>query len=137
MEVIAIDIPVQSLEACTYDKLASNSKVFNLNTLEYFLWIHLPEDISRHYELFQVDQIAPNILELENFNQVIKRECRRPWLQVTFKSLDLSIGMHTYRLQLINKCTDDVVSLYFCYIIQNDNPEKPYVYMENARKYLE
>lgn len=129
-----MDIPVQSLESCTYDDISKYSKVINLNTLEYFLWIHIPEDISRNFELFQIDQVSPKLSEITNFKLFVKRDCRKPWLRITSKILDTSVGMHTYRLQFVNRCTDDVVSLYFCYIIQNDNPDKPYVYMDKDRK---
>ena len=44
--------------------------------------------------------------------------------------LNLKSGKHTYRLMFVERYTDTDFSLYFSYIIQDDSPEKPYVYMK-------
>ena len=64
-----------------------------------------------------------------DYYDFIQRNCRRPWIRIDSCILDTSIGQHTYRFQFINRETDDVYSLYLSYIIQDDNPDRPYVYM--------
>lgn len=124
-------IPVFSTEACLYDNLNDNCKIFNSSELEYYLWIKLPSDITRDCELYQIDEILdkPKVLDWQGF---VCREENHPWLRFTFGILKQCIGMHIYRLHFINKYTNDVFSLYFSYIIQNDNPKKPYVYMNTC-----
>ena len=34
-----------------------------------------------------------------------------------------------YKLMMVDRCTDTDFSLYISYFIQDNNPEKPYVYM--------
>lgn len=128
-----MDIPVQSVTACLQGCIASNTPVINLSTLEYFLWIRIPHNIAREYELYQASQSLPKKADIDNFKLFIEQECRKPWLKITSKILDVSVGFHQYELKFINRYTNDIVTLYFAYIIQNDMPEKSYMYMDNER----
>ena len=49
---------IMSLNACTYEMLSKNSKVFNVDTNEYHLWIYLnPEDVRQAYFLGAEEKI--------------------------------------------------------------------------------
>lgn len=124
-------IPLFSLEACDFDDLNLHNKVFNSATVEYYLWIHLPLNMIRDCELFQISEIAPRNKEL-SWNGLVERECDKPWLKVTTSLLDTSVGSHLYKFSFVHRYTNDVVSVYISYTIQNDNPDKPYVYMNKT-----
>lgn len=128
-----LKIPVFSLDACRYDELASNTKTFNKNEIEYYLWVHLPIEDIKDCSLFQVDEIEPQIQEVHS-GSLVEHECNRPWVKIVFRILRDDIGLHIYKLSFINRYTDDVVPLYFSYVIQDDYPFKPYDYMSHFRQ---
>lgn len=128
-----MDINVQQLVACKYDELPQHTPVINAMNIEYYLWIKLPEYIDETYSFFEIQEIQPMHLNLvldERSNR-IKRE-RICWIRIIFQILGLSHGQHIYKLRFVNK-ENDVVTLYFSYIIQNDDVKRPYMYM-NRRK---
>lgn len=127
----SMKVPVFSLVACTFDKLIYNTPIFNQSTVEYFLWVKLPSDIIKDCELYQVDECQPNNREVNWLNS-IERDHNKPWLKITFRIFSNHVGMHIYKLSFINRYTNDVVPLYIAYIIQDDNPDKPYVYMRKS-----
>lgn len=124
-----MQIPVLSVEACHYKDLPCNSKVFNKNTLDYYLWIHLPPEFGREFTLFEMIELQPESKAVKDFFKFIDRQPKRPWIRTITKILNLDIGYHLYRLCFVHDNTGDVASLYFNYTIQDDHPYKPYVYM--------
>ena len=122
--------PENNLEACFYNQLPTYTPVFNLSTIEHFMWVHLPSIcIERCGTLFEISEIVDGKSVEVNIYSTITREGNKPWLRLLSSSLNLSTGQHIYKLSFIDKHTDDVFSLYISYIIQNDNPDKPYIYM--------
>lgn len=124
-----MNIPVFSLNADYIQKYTP--PVVRKYEVEYYLYVHIPEELCKLYKLFQVDSIAPKHCTLP-MNQLIQQECFKPWIRINTAVLDLSIGLHTYKLSMVNTLTNDVVSIYFGYIIQDDDPDKPYVYMKST-----
>lgn len=124
--------PVLYLEATTYDNVLKHSKVLNRRALERYLWVHIPDYLSCSFELYEFYEIQTHLerpLELE----AIERDHQRPWFRIDLAKVDTNAGQHIYRLHLINRFTDDVISLYFCYEIQDDDPAQPYNYMKKIR----
>lgn len=122
------DYPVNIIEACIYKNLPKHTKVWNTDTLEHHTWINVPVELSKSHELFQVDEISSDNIEVD-FTDKIMRECNRPWFKVTTSILNTDPGQHIYKMSFINRFTNDISCLYFSYIIQDDDPEKPYIYM--------
>lgn len=123
-----MDDLVCKLDATTYIGLPKKTKVFNLNTLEHFVWIHLPDKITHDWALFEVLEIVPDRKSV-CYEDIIQRDCGKPWLKVASNELNTNPGQHVYKLSFVNIVNNDVVSLYISYIIQDDNPDKSYVYM--------
>lgn len=122
-------VPVFCVNADSHDKF--HSPVFNKHELEYYLYIHIPVKISRYYELFQLDQLNPNYQSIK-IPGFVHREPRKPWIRVITKALNTDIGLHTFRISMVNRLTNDVVSLYCGYIIQDDFPDRDYIYMTHT-----
>ena len=120
---------IQQLEAVPYKDLSSVTKILNYKTTEYYMWIHLPSEFNTDWTLYEVHELEDN---REIYYNLFYRENCKPWVRFIFEALNKRPGKHIYRLHLVNKKTDDVVSLYFSYVIQDDNPAKPYVYMNNS-----
>ena len=120
---------IMSLESCRYEDLAKYSKVFNINTIEYHLWIYLnPEDV-RDAVFLEAKEIGPNADNSKLYPDTFVRDSQC-WIRANTMWLDTSIGKHTIKLWFVNRYTDTDFSLYVSYYIQDDNPDKPYVYMK-------
>lgn len=128
-----MDMRVFKLEADYYDNIPLHTKVINISTWEYDLWVHFPEEISNACELFQLDEVIPSKKEC-NWLHFIDREPGRPWLKIISGILNKSAGQHIYKLSFIDRDTHDIVAVYFSYIVQDDNPDKPYIYMRRDSK---
>lgn len=117
------------LETIYRDKISSVNKVFRRSEFDSigYLPIHLNIDV-RDYKFVSIYSLNPMNFRLfkEEYNMCL---CRA-WIDVPVTSLDLSIGYHLYTVQLVNIHTNDIANLYFSYTIQNDEPEKPYLYLK-------
>ena len=121
---------ITMLESCRYEDLAKHSKVFNVSVLNYHLWIYLnPEDVRDAYFL-GAEEIGPNANNSTIYPDTFKRESQC-WIRVNTGYIDQKIGKHTLKLSFVDRYTDTDFSLYASYFIQNDNPDKPYVYMNS------
>lgn len=119
---------IMMLEACKYDDLAKHTKVFNKNELEYHLWIYLnPEDVRDAY-FDSAKEIGPDADNSRIYPDTFTRESQC-WIRANTDWLSASPGKHTFKLSMIDRFTDTDFSLYVSFYIQDDNPEKPYVYM--------
>lgn len=124
---------VMSLEACRYEDLAKYSKVFNSNASEYHLWIYLnPEDVRTAY-FIEAKEIGPNADNSRIFPDTFERESQC-WIRVNKNYIGTTPGKHTIKLSFVDRYTDTDFSLYVSYYMQVDDPEKPYVYMEEGKK---
>ena len=106
--------------------LYENSKVFNLQLFGPVLHVQLDPYIHKNFRLMK-------IYHEENCSSVCRYdydELGHPWIDIPVDVLDRCIGLHTYIIEFINVITGDTFYQYFNYTIQNDNPCKPYIYME-------
>lgn len=119
---------IMCLEASIYENLAKHSKVFNKNTLEYHMWIYLdPEDVRTAFFL-GAEEIGPNADNSKIFPDTFTRE-NECWIRANTEYINTLPGKHTLKLKFVDRFTDTDFCLYASYYIQDDNPEKPYVYM--------
>ena len=125
------NIPVCAWYSCAYEELSCNSKVFNVDTLPDVVWIRIPDGCN-------LDAVT-SISELDSTHSVeYTRDACKPWIQVSAKLLDADVGHHVYSILMhhteLYESIDLSVNymLYFSYIIQNDNPDKPYIYMDRT-----
>lgn len=120
--------PTVKINSCAYNKLNENTPVLNKHQIEYNIFIYLEPDICRCLQLFQVDNIDNEEAQEVTTLGFIEREgtC---WLKVKSEALNLEAGQHVYKLSFVDKITNDVIPLFFSYIVQDDNPDKSYVYM--------
>ena len=120
---------IMQLQSCAYKDLAKYSKVFNTMASEYHLWIYLnPDDVRTAY-FIGAEEIGPNADNSRIFPDTFVRESEC-WIRVNRGYLGEHPGKHTIKLMFVDRYTDTDFSLYASYYLQNDNPEKPYVYMK-------
>lgn len=120
---------IMSLEASTYANLAKHNKVFNKSAIEYHLWIYLDPSDVRDAFFLGAKEIGPHADNSKLFPDTFVRE-GQCWIRANTEYLDLVAGTHIIKLSFVDRFTDTDFSLFVSYIIQDDNPEKPYVYMK-------
>ena len=118
-------------ELHTLDNVYSNVPVINKNCIDYYFWFKLP-DTLKNANLIQIDCISDNYFDV-CFKYSVARK-NKLWLKAIYSFLKLEIGQHTYKFSFMNPDTEDIESYYFSYIIQSNDPEKPYIYMHKKGK---
>lgn len=124
--------PVFQLEAVEKKYIASFSPVVNHDEFDFYVWIHIPVEISREFSLYNIDEMSEPIRTL-NLRVCCYHDKGHPWYRLRSSDLNLVPGLHIYRMQFVNKHNNDVVSLFFGYVIQCDHPDKPYRYMDPGK----
>ena len=120
------------LESGSWDYLSVNLQVYDIANLDTILWIHIPNDLSLSHQITDIAQKVGSKYESIDLTDGVDRTCKYPWVSIDCDKLDMNVGQHIYRITLINTVSLNKIYLYFTYIVQNDDPEKPYVYMENG-----
>lgn len=115
-------------EAVSQSRLNTNCKVFNLDLFGPKIFIHLPNWIHDTYRLLSIYDVDSKEAIADYFYESI----HELWVDISRYELNLSTGIHTYALEFINNIAGDSLYLYFQYIIQNDDPDKPYVYIDRT-----
>jgi len=123
--------PVFTLNAVEKKDLPSATKVINQDEFEYYLWIKVPVEFRRHFELYQIDKMSEPKEELD-INAFCKHDKGNMWYQIKSFGLCNKPGHHVYKMSFVHKENGITSSLFFGYIVQADDPEKPYRYMDRS-----
>lgn len=119
---------VMMLESCKYNDLAKYTKVFNTNQIEYHLWIYMDPEDAKDAVFLEAHEVQDNDSKVSDGVFERQSQC---WIRVVTEHINTSAGKHTYKLMMVDRYTDTDFSLYVSYYIQDDNPDKPYVYMKD------
>lgn len=121
----------------TYNKLYTVNKIINKKSAEYFLWVKFPKKLPPDFVVSNLKQIQKSegcvgdCCEQCAKENTIPRDmyCRdgSQYLRVTFPALDNSNGKHIYVMDVVTPL-GDMIKYYFSYVIQNDDPDQPYIY---------
>ena len=123
-------IPYSLLIACEYDKININTKVFNKDALAFGVWVNLPHYVCSFALTKIIDISKQKYEEIEFDASTVMQDYPHPWVRIDTSILDLVSGMHIYKLVFSHIPTTKFhESVYISYIIQDDNPETPYIYM--------
>ena len=123
-------IPYSLLIACEYDKININTKIFSKDALSSGVWVNLPPYVSALALKSIIDVSKQKYEEVEFSADTVMQDYPHPWVRIDSDILDLVSGMHIYKLVFEHiPETGYSESVYIAYIIQDDNPETPYVYM--------
>lgn len=114
--------------ACIHSQLASNTPVIKDIAFGSCLYIKLPSDLLQNFSVYEVSEIDGQSETETRF----RCKCQKPWLEIDSDYLNITPGYHRYQIGLVNKITNDTATLYFAYIIQSNNPDKPYIYMNRG-----
>jgi hypothetical protein len=73
-----------------------------------------------------------NSSEEVDFTDFVTRDENRPWIDIQSSILDTAAGQHTYRMAFAKEGVKLTATCWFSYIIQDNNPEKRYIYMDRS-----
>lgn len=116
----------------TYNDAVAQFKVLSIFEVSDTVHIHIPEDVSTRGELFAISELLPDTHDMDFPQEGIVRVPDKPWVDISKSVLDVTSGSHLYRLSFIDIYTNDIFFVYFSYIIQDKDVEKPYIYMKDG-----
>ena len=120
--------PVMRCLAGDYSAMSANCVIYNKQTLTDDLWVELPSS-AKQFSIAGVYQIQPDPQNCQVSVPIYSIKHKNIWLRIPSALVDTSAGQKIYRIEFKHKCSLENMSLYFSYIVQDDNPAKPYVYM--------
>ena len=120
-----------TIQSSSMQDLASNTEVINFAEIPDIICIKLPDSLPRDMELSGIYDL--NADKDVDFSDYVTRSEMRPWIDVQSSILDLSVGQHVYKLTFSKIGILLNATCWFSYIVQNNHPETPYIYMTEAR----
>ena len=115
------------IQSCRLPQLPLNTVIYNSKDVSEVICVKLPPEMPRGMELTEIYNL--NSSEDVDFADQVTREEHRPWIDIQTSILDTMVGQHTYRMTFSNLGCKLNATCWFSYIIQDNDPEKPYIYM--------
>ena len=121
---------VCALPGCTKKEINVMSPVLNRQEISEFIWVKLTPEF-KGLKLISINQVQPIVLEDIVLGSVV---FDRTWIRIPTVLLNTTCGKHEYLMKFLDSRVDVPVNLYFGYIIQDNNPDKPYIYMNKDQE---
>jgi len=116
------------IQSSTLQNIPSHTRVYNSKDFSDIVCVKLPPEMPRDMELSEIYNLTASE-EIDYIDQVTRDE-HKPWVDISSSILDLTPGQHTYRMTFSKPDCRLKATCWFAYIIQENNPEKPYIYMK-------
>lgn len=117
------------LKACDYNKLNTSCPVISSAELDDTFRIRVPY-ILIGYRLYDVLEVSCSPNRTVSFDG-IQFDKFHPWVDIPTCNLNRTSGKHTYKLSFMNECRGQYITTYISYIVQDDSPEKKYLYVND------
>ena len=127
---IKYQLPEFIIPAVTMKEVASHCVVFPISFVPEFVYVKLPAELVYDSDIVGFYEIGPMHQHGTLVPETATREELKPWLKIPSSSFGSDIGKQIYRITFQQRGTGRTFELYFSVNVQNDNPEKPYVYMK-------
>lgn len=116
------------IQASQLSDLPLNTKIYNSKDFDEIVCVKLPPQMPRDMDLIEIYNL--NASEDVDFADQVTRDEHRPWIDISSSILDQTPGQHVYRMTFSKPECKLHATCWFSYIIQENNPEKPYIYMD-------
>ena len=116
------------IQSSQLSDLPLNTKIYNSKDFSEIVCIKLPPQMPRDMDLTEIYNL--NASEDVDFADQVTRDEHRPWIDISSTILDQTPGQHIYRMTFQKEDCKLKANCWFSYIIQENNPEKPYIYMD-------
>ena len=104
--------------------------MYNSKDISEIVCVKLPPQMPRDMDLIEIYNL--NASEELDFTDKTTRDEHRPWIDISSDILDLTAGQHVYRMTFAKPDCKLNATCWFSYIVQDNNPEKPYLYMDRT-----
>lgn len=115
------------IQSSQLSDLPSHTLIYNVKDFSDIVCVKLPPQMPRSMDLVELYNLDSE-KDIDFIDQVTRDE-HRPWIDISTSILDTKEGQHIYRMTFRNLGGKLKATCWFSYIIQNNNPEKPYIYM--------
>lgn len=113
-----------------YNEAIIHSEVINVGELQDSIWLKLPDDMAKYLTLTGVSSIGfENNGTSIDITGKVTRVTNRIWIEIDKSVFSFDTGFHMYQLVFDDSGTGSILNLYFCYHIQDNRPDKDYIYM--------
>ena len=102
--------------------------MYNKADFSEIVCVKLPPTLPRDMQLTEIYNLDAS--ESLDYDDYVTRDENRPWIDIQSSILDVTAGQHTYRMTFAKLGCKLTATCWFSYIIQDNNPEKPYIYMK-------
>lgn len=116
------------IQSSQLSDLPLNTKIYNSKDFSEIVCVKLPPQMPRDMELSEIYNLDAQ--EDVDFADQVTRDEHKPWIDISSSILDLAPGQHTYRMTFGKPECKLKATCWFSYIIQENNPEKSYIYMK-------
>lgn len=116
------------IQSSQLSEIPLNTKIYNSKDFSEIVCVKLPPQMPRDMDLYGLYNLDTS--KEVDFTDFITRDENRPWIDIKSSILDLTVGQHTYRMTFAKDTCRLKATCWFSYIIQDNNPEKPYIYMK-------
>ena len=114
----------------SYNEAIIHSEVINVGELQDSIWLKLPDDMAKYLTLTGVSSIGfENNGTSIDITDKVTRITNRIWIEIDKSVVSFDPGFHMYQLVFDDSGTGSILNLYFSYHIQDNNPDKDYIYM--------
>lgn len=115
----------------SYSDATENSDVININEFGKYIWFALPNDIDAYTLVYSISDICnKSETSQPSLTDLVIRESMRPWIRIDSDLFSKSPGFHMYKFDFVQTNTQCLSSYYWAYHLQDDCPDKPYLYKE-------
>ena len=116
------------IQSSKLSDLPLHTVIYNSKDFSEVVCVKLPPQMPRDMQLIEIYNL--NSSEDLDFTDFVTRDENRPWIDIQSSILDTTAGQHTYRMTFAKEDVKLTATCWFSYIIQDNNPEKPYIYMK-------
>ena len=102
--------------------------IYNAKDFSDIVCVKLPPEMPRDMVLTEIYNLDSQ--EDLDFEDQVTRDENRPWIDISSSILDITAGQHTYRMTFQKPECKLKATCWFSYIIQDNHPEMPYIYMK-------
>ena len=120
----------QVVRATYQDRSHRHVKVFNLQTFGPDLHVKLDLSIHKNCTITRIYDTETSY-DVKDYKY---NPFGPSWVDIPITELNSRTGMHEYCIELLDRIHDSYLYQYFTYSIQNDHPEKPYLYIDREEK---
>ena len=116
------------IQSSKLSEIPLHTVIYNAKDFSEVVCVKLPPQMPRDMQLIEIYNL--NSSEDLDFTDFVTRNENRPWVDIQSSILDTTAGQHTYRMTFAKEEIKLTATCWFSYIIQDNNPEKPYIYMQ-------